>query len=447
MNRLPILPAVPTILTLVVLTMLSPVPLLASEPQAAAATGVPEPPPGTAVFEMKYRGQSTPDDPLSYHAFWGFGRSGGEKDPFVAAVKRQGKEGTPVYNNALPRAQWSFVEIKDRKPVAFYFDLNADGELSGNEKFLPAASAGSRLGFPYAFLTSDFTLQTQDRREIPFRVMLVAAENRPDNFNYMWSPACVLEGQATLAGELMRLILYTSGFDGSFTAFGSCSYALLGAQQKPEEYATRYPLSSLIQHKGTFYRLKLDDRHEKDTIVRVAFTKDTTPTGQLAVALQGKESLQSRVGPASITGAAGNSIYFNLPDVKSPLPEGRYRLSSGTIDYGAQKDNEWRATFNEGPAFEVNAGRTRQIEVGQVALAVRAIDENDRYRSDVKERSTFMQGTSIFLAPRITGKAGEVYTRFSQKDGGAGPLTDVKPHITILDSAGKQVAATDLEYG
>ncbi len=410
MNRLLILPAVSTVLALV---LLGPVPSTrASGPPAVAAVGTPQPPPGAAVFEMKYRGLSTPDDPLSYHSFWGFGGPGGEDDPFIQAVKSQVKEGTPVYNGAFPKARWAFVELKDKKPVAFYFDLNADGKLSDNEKFLPAASTGSRSGFPYAFITSDFTMRTRDGREIPFRVMLVASENEPGNFSYMWSPACVLEGQGTLAGEPMRLVLYAQSLDGSFTTFGSSSYTLLEAAPRQQEPVSRYPLSSLIQHKGTFYRLNLDDTHEKDTLVRATFEKDTTPTGQLAVALAGTEPLRSRVGSATIIGATDNSIYFNLPDIKSPLPEGRYKLSSGTIGYGAQKDDEWHVTFSEGPAFEIRAGQTQQIEIGKPALTVHAVNENERYNSDVQERSIYAKGTPIYLTPQIKGKAGEIYTHF-----------------------------------
>src|SRR3974390_684757 len=41
----------------------------ASEFQSTAVAGTFGPPPGAAVFEMKYRGLDKPDDPLSYHSF------------------------------------------------------------------------------------------------------------------------------------------------------------------------------------------------------------------------------------------------------------------------------------------------------------------------------------------------------------------------------------------
>jgi hypothetical protein len=77
---------------------------------------------------MKYRGLSAPDDPLSHRTYWGFGApddGAGEKDSFVLAVKDRVKECSLVYNRSLAKAQWSVVELKDKKPVAFYFDINA----------------------------------------------------------------------------------------------------------------------------------------------------------------------------------------------------------------------------------------------------------------------------------------------------------------------------------
>jgi hypothetical protein len=418
----------------------------AADPSATVATGVPEPPPDTGVFDMKYRGLSLPDDPLSYRHFWSFSRSddpNGQKDPFVLAVQSQLKERTPVYNARLTRAQWSVVELKDKKPVAFYFDLNADGKLSDDEKFLPTAP-GPGVDSPCAFITSDFLIRTQDGREIPFRVMLVAMKNGSDALTYVWSPCCVLEGQAALAGQPVKLVLYADRFSGSFTTFGSCSYALFSAEQKLEGYPAHYPLTSLIPYKGTFYRLHLSGVHATGKTVRVTLEKDTRPTGRWTVNLEGKEAVKIHVEQATINGASDNSIHFAMPDTLSPLPEGRYRLSSVAVSYGVQNDNDWRATI-EGPEFEIDAGRTRQVELGGLALSVRAIDENDRNRSDAKERSVFARGTSIYLAPRIKGKAGEVYTRFSQKNE-QNDVVDVNAHVTILDLNGKAMASADMPY-
>ncbi len=403
-------------------------------------------PPGPVAFDLKYRGLDTPDDPLSYRSYWGFGGPPESNDPFVQAVKSRVKECALVYHGSLPKAHWSVVELQDKKPVAFYFDVNGDGQFSDNEKFLPAKPAGSDFGYPHAFLTSDFMIRTEDNRELPFRVMLVGSSYGSD-ISYMWSPCCVLEGQATLAGKPMKLLLYADGFSGSFTTFGSCSFALLPAVQKRPEYVSRSPLSSLLQYEGTFYRVKLSGTHEKDKTVRVAFEKDTTPTGKMTAAFRGKEAIEVRHLSASIKGEADASIRFSINGAESTFPAGQYRLASASLGYGAADGSEWQMSLNEGPAFEVSAGQTSRVDLGELTLALGAIDEQERYKKDVKERSTFAKGTAIYLTPRIQGKAGEVYTRFSQKEAGANNQVDAKPHLTITDPDGKQIVSADMEYG
>ena len=410
------------------------------------AVGHSEARPGATTFDLNYHGLDAPDDPLSYRAYWGFGARGQPDSAFVRAVKKRVRECTPVYNPELRGAEWSVVELEDGKPAAFWFDVNGDGKLSENERSLPVPPSGG-FRYPYGFITSDFEIRTEDGREVPFRAMLVGMPRGSASISYMWTPSCVLEGQAVLDGEAMRLILYGQGFSGSFTEFGRCSFALIPAGRKLEGYLPRSTLSSLINHNGTFYRLRFAGAHERDNTLRVILEKDTRPTGRMTMRLAGKKIEKSRLSNVGIQGATDTTVRFYVGDTQSPLPTMRYRLSSAYAHYGVDSDSQWRVNFTNGPEFTVEASQTTEIDLGTPVLSVRAIDERDRYNNDAQERSTFPNSKAIYLTPQIRGKAGEIYMRFSRTQDATGNYTDAKPHYTILDSDGQQVVSGDMEYG
>lgn len=431
------------ILVGVVLAMVSPARIQADEGTSS---------PSEATFELTYRGLSVPDDPLSHRSYWGFGGGRDADSSFIADVKKRVEEYDLVYNSMLPEeVRWSLVELKEGKPVAFYFDANADGEFSDDERFLPAQPQGPDFYYDCAFITSDFMTRGNDRKEVPFRVMLVAPRSSAGgSISYMWSPCCVLEGEATLAGEPTKMIMYADGFRGSFSTFRQCAVALFPAGQKVEDYLSRQGLSSLIYYKDTFYRLKLVGAHAQGETLSVVLTEDTTPTGRVEVDLTGSQALKVRLGSAAIEGAKDDTIYFNVADGHTTFPAGAYRLVSGYVTYGTASDNEWRVNFSDGPDFDVVAEDTRNIELGELTLSVNAVRPSDRYRTDVEPTSTFPTGTALYIEPKIAGKAGEAYVRFTRR--GAEPsrpnvFADVKPHLRITDPNGEEIVSTDLEYG
>ena len=405
----------------------------------------PEPPPGAIVFDMKYRGLSGEPDELRYNSYWGFGGRENET-PFIKALKKDIKELQTVYNPEFGKAQWSAIELKDNKAVAFYFDLNTDGKVSDNEKILPSkAPTASNWG---EFVTPDFIMNTRDSHQVPFRVLLrVTFYDSPPRAQCMWSPSCILEGTSTIDGVPAKLILFANGFSGSFKDFGRCSFSLQTGEEQTSRRVSRQTLSSLLNHKGQFYQLKLQGSHEKDKAIRAILEKDTTATGTLAVKLIGDTNLKAKLSSASITGSKDTNINFSISGGQSTLPAGTYKLNRGNISYGTENDDQWRVSFTEGPEMTIAPENPCNVELGKPALSVKAIDEQKRYRTGAKEQSIYTKGTRIHLSREIKGKAGEFYGRFSQRNDDSRRYLDKEPKIRIVDPDGKEVVAAKMKYG
>ncbi len=418
---------------------------------AIAAQGVadsPKPPPGASVFDMKYRGLGGKKDELSYNSFWGFGQSGGSNTAFIAEVKKRAGKVETVNNRYFAGAEWAAVKIEEKKPVAFYFDLNADGKVSDDEVMQPTQTQSAGTSSRTTFVTPDFTMKTRQGNQMPFRTLLQAAYyGSSSRAQFMWSPSCVLEGTSAIAGKPVKLILYTSGFAGSFTEFGRCSYSLLAADAKPSRYVPRQSLSSLVNYDGKYYRLNLQGKHEKGKSVRAVLNEYTGATGKMAVKLTGNSDLTAKLSSASLAGTEDKNIRFSISGDQSVLPAEAYKLTSGNVNYGVETSAGCRVSISEGPDFRIEADKICNLELGKPVLAVNAIDEKKRYSSNAKAGSAFAEGTAIHFSPKIKGKAGELYGRFTRKNDSSRRYEDVEPTITIADSKGRVVASARMKYG
>ncbi|MHC4648767.1 MAG: hypothetical protein ACYTBJ_25195 [Planctomycetota bacterium] len=411
-------------------------------------TALPAPPSSAIVFDLNYRGLTADDDQLHYHSYWGFGHSDGEETPFIKALKRKTEHLRPVRNPHFKGAEWSAVELEDNSAVAFYFDLNADGELSDNEKMLPAEQSETDDRKVVEFVTPDFVMNTDAGRRAPYRVLLQASSDEPDSPpNCMWSPYCVLQGTSDIYGEPTKLILYDSGFSGSFNEFGRARFSLLTPAEENRSYVNKDTLSSLIYYRGKFYRLQLQGKHGEDGPMRVILQKDTSPRGSLTVKVASDGPLKSKLNHGSIKGLHDKTIHFGISGHEPQLPAAAYKLDSGWIHYGAKNDDDWRLSFYEGPEIKIEPEKNSTVELGRPALSVHAIDEKERYRNDPKEKTTFSKGTKIYITARIRGKAGERYGRFSKRKTDSRNYDDIKPTLTVADSEGKQVLSAQMEYG
>jgi hypothetical protein len=387
-----------------------------------------------------------PDD-LAYNSWWGFGSQEGKDTPFIVAVKKKAKELHLVYNSFLKGAEWSAVELKGGKPVAFYMDLNADGKLSDDEKMLPVkAEESSPSNRQYDFVTPDFSIKGNAGQELPFRLLMTVRFYGQDaSPNCMWSPSCVMEGEADFLGQRTKLVLFTPDFSGNFGQFGRGAYAFLTETPKPGAYVPRETLSSVVNYEGQFYRVRLQGSESKGKRFRAVLIKDSTPVGELAAHVNGKAGLKFDVNSLSLIGAEDDTVAFDLGPRQSKLPAGAYKITRGYIRFGSERNDEWSVDFQDGPKIAIDPGSPVKVVLGKPVVTVKAIDEKERYSSEAKDQAIYRRGATIYLSRVVRGEGGEAFGRFSQKTGQQ--MADKKPQIKILKADGDEVLRKDMEYG
>lgn len=435
------------------------VPAPAAVEDLSAVTGLGEVPTGAVVFDLKYRGATGAKDDIEYRSFYGYGGVDGEKSGFVDEVQKQARHITRIRHYSLGGRPWSALEHEGLKVAAFYFDLNDDGHLTDNERIRPTRVEGSSV----EFITPDFRLRpgvgTEPHAEVTMRVLLRADfYGRGDTPSFMWSPACVLDGQATLSGKAARLILFSDGFEGGFDRFGRGYYALMPADEPlmPGRYIGREMLSSLVQSEGKYYRLRLDGKRSSGHPARAVLTPDASAVGGLSVRLEGRGTnvLYSSLDGAYLEGVQDRTVYLRLANGGAKLPVGAYRVTRGDINYGSNTQMDWHVGFSGGGEVRIGGSGSDPLTdmvLGHPSLAIRVVREEDRYQADAKETTKFSKGTKVYIEPRITCRDGAVLTRFARLGGGSGGgrerQHDVEPRLQVANVEGKELLAQKMEYG
>ncbi len=407
----------------------------------------------TVTFKVQYRGITGKKGDLRSYGGYGFGTSREDDTPFIAAVRAQTENELYISRNPyLTDRKMTAIEYKDKEVLYAYFDLNADGKLSKDEKLSPSDvdEANRRGDDTVAFLTPDFMVTDKQGQEVPFRVILWTSfygdSTKP---NITWSPMGLYEGVAKVDGEKMKFYLFPDFYSKSYMKFASSRYALVPTSKKKNEYLSRRQLSSLIVHDKTFYRMKVKPVEGDNKTLSVSLAVDKSPRGKFAFKIHGKEDFKHRFNNATIRGAEDKTIYFSVSGGMNELPVGEYVVSSGYINYGKEKAEGHSTSFQNVPAFSIEVGKTATIELGKAQAKVQAVEVKNRYRGDKKYKTEFPEGTDVYVDVVFTGMAGETYRSFSREVKKENYTTneDYKAKLTIVDSENKEVVSEELEYG
>lgn len=399
---------------------------------------------GQIAFDMVYRGLNGPDDDLFINTHYGYGGKL-EDTPFIRDIKGHGiKNLHLVCNHEFKGAEISAVEISKRRAVAFYLDLDANGKVTANERITPLPSPQENSE-PVRFLTPDFSFTNEEDQRVCSRALLsVRGLRRKSKPQMTWSPAAVLEGHTQLEGSPARFVLY-GGLSGLFDEFGWTHASLQIGTDQMETRPRRNQLSQLMVIGERFYRVQLQRPSESTSALRVVLTEDRSPTGRVKAQLTLNGSATGEIRYAYVSGESeDDNINLRLPMTSMALPQGNYRLDHGGLCFAAEHE-QWEVDFSGGPLITVQAGKENTVSLGKPTLALRALDNRERYRTNAKSKTVFKCGTQIYLNRELKGQAGEAYGRFRRVS--KHERTDVMAHISIANPKGKQILSKDLEYG
>ena len=404
------------------------------------------------TFEVTYRGMTGKEDDLQIPGGWGFGEAR-EENAFVRATKKKVKNDLYIsQNHFLYDRQFAPIEYKDRQVLYVYFDLDADGKLSDNERLNPAdVSERNRRGNDSTvFMTPDFTITNEQGQKTPFRIMLWVGfygDNKEPNVT--WSPTGLYEGLADLNGQPMQLYLYPDFSSKCYAKYSRSRYGLVPASQDKSEYVPQATFSSLVVHDKRFYRMTLDEVNPSTQSMKISFIEDKTLRGKIALKVNGKEEFKHSLNHSILNGAEDGTVHFNIQRGMDQLPVGDYFISYGSFAYGKEKPEGYSTSFQNVPAFAVKKDQTTTIELGKPEIKIQAVEQNERYDRNKTYKTEFSEGTEVYIDASFVGIAKETYRGFDKRVHKEDYIKNesIKARILIKDSQGSEVVNKELEYG
>ena len=405
------------------------------------------------TFELAYRSITGKEDDLEAWGGWGFGSSDAQGSPFIDAVKKQTGNKLFISNNHfLKERQLTAIEYKDKEVLHVYFDLNADGQLSGDEVLNPVevAQRMRRSDDTTVFMTPDFMVKNPQGQPTPFSVLLWVyfyGDNKQPGVT--WGPLGLYEGTARMGDRDMKLMLFPDFSSQNYTEFARSRYALVEASHDMKQDVRKNTFSSIIVADSTFYRVVVEAISPLAKTMKVSLIEDKTPRGRIALDIQGQEDLKCELGSAIIEGGADKSVYLNIRRGMGQLPVGSYAVHYGSCWYGREKPEEYCASFYSIPAVDVKADQETRIQFGKPTVTVQAVEDSKRYNDDKQYKNEFPAGTDVYIDASFVGMVKETYSSFKKRvlKENRSTTEDVKARIKIVDDAGNPVADEELEYG
>lgn len=403
------------------------------------------------LFELTWRGVSGGEDDLRIYGGPGYKAPEDQTSPFLDAVRQKVTGDLQVvYNATLPARSFSMLELRDDLAQHFYFDVNADGQLSDDECFSPIEVASLQsVENTVVFATPEFVSDGRDGKPEPVKYFVTARMISGRSTPYVrWAWGGVYEGSGMTGDQAMRFYLLPSYNGQGYTQFSKGMYALLPESADQLKLLPRGTLSSLIIHEGTFYRLSFKPTDDPKKLTAY-LAEDKCPRGKMDLKIAGNEGFSYKLRHVGIIGAADETIIFDVDNRAMEVPVGEYGISYGYFNYGTGEAIDYMTSIKNVSAFTLKADQTTVVQLGEPKVKLEAVELEKRYAKDRKSMTTFTEGTSIYLNTGFVGTAGETYGSFRKYETieSRRRSMTLKGRIKIADAQGNEVVNQELEYG
>lgn len=402
--------------------------------------------PERVVLDLEFRGLDGTEGEMRYNSFWGYGYPGSHKSTFIDSLNLSGDNVHTLYHPFVKGNEYSAVVTEGDRSVALYFDLDANGKFTDNEKIPPIDKPATNRSTT-EFVTPVIAFTTSDGRKVQYRLLLRDYMYGEGDHNFMWSPSCLWTSKATLQGEPVEVMLFDSNFNGSFQEFGTDSIALVDKNTEIHSsgYVPRDPLSRLVRHGDKFLRVAFTGSEDAETF-RIELVEDRTPVGSLSLNVKADREVKTNLRNIRLVGTGEEKILFEVKDIAVRIPQGPYRLESCDLYYETDDAEKWQVSLSEGPEIEVRSTKAVEVALGKPGLDVTVVEEAKRWSEEVAPTTEFSAGEALYISRKLEGRSKETYGRFYRRNESAS-FEAMEPLLRIVDAKENVVVDESLPYG
>lgn len=399
------------------------------------------------VFDMKYYNGSLVEKKLPFYMGFGLNPIDDYKfkqmdKTFLNEVKKECPDIKVFTIYHFQDNQYVYVDYKNKKILAMYYDVNQNGKLDKNEKLTQYFKFGV-----YKFITPEFEIESSDGRKVPLQMLFEAEfENGKKQPFITWYPASYFLGTTKVKGQIYNLCLMMDVFKKSYsyTKLDASHFVLIPINKKISK-ANSKEITSQINFNDSIYNVSFMDFSKDSKSFQVEFIKNKTSLVDFKFEFIGNNKIKTKIGYIEFLSDDGETIKITKHDKIRKLPIGRYKIKSALIHYGKKWDQNYHCFLRESDYFDIKKNNINSIIVGKPQIVMNVNRKGLNGDIEDKEAKTINIGDSLNIGLSLKGMNQEYYGTFRRRKRDYSD-TNIEPMLKVIDSDGKEVFSNELFY-